>query len=330
MMWIISTQAATDAMPMSEVIDYGLKVRGGEIVDPAFHLVLHTAPPDADAWSRETWKLANPGLGDLVALAHIERMAKQAEQIPSSESAFRNLCLNQRVAVANPFVSPAVWKSCGGAVDVEGLKRVPVYAGLDLSEAADLTAFVMMGLIDGKWHVHATCWLPREGLVEKAARDRAPYDLWARQGHLQTTPGRAIAYEQVAEFLASAFDAFDIKKIGFDAWRFNSLKPWLVKAGFSEQRIAEHFAEVRQGYKTMAPALRDLEVALLEGKLVHGNHPVLGMCAMHAIVTMDAAGNRKLDKDKSAGRIDAMVALVDAFAVAPLQAPTIDVEAMIG
>src|SRR5262249_37891633 len=261
---------------------------------------------------------------------HIERMAKQAKQIPSSESAFRNLCLNQRVAVTNPFVSPAVWKSCGGAVDVEGLKRVPVYAGLDLSEAADLTAFVMMGFIDGKWHVHTTCWLPREGLVEKATRDRAPYDLWARQGHLQTTPGRAIAYEQVAEFLAGAFDTFDIKKVGFDAWRFNSLKPWLLKAGFSEQRIAEHFAEVRQGYKTMAPAIRDLEVALLEGKLAHGNHAVLSMCAMHAIVTMDPAGNKKLDKAVSIGRIDAMVALVDAFAVAPLQAAPIDVEALIG
>jgi phage terminase large subunit-like protein len=80
----------------------------------------------------------------------------------------------------------------------------------------------------------------------------------------------------------------------------------------------------------MAPALRDLEVALLEGKLAHGNHPVLGMCAMHAIVTMDAAGNRKLDKDKSVGRIDAMVALVDAFAVAPLQAAPIDIDALIG
>src|SRR5215831_14648993 len=60
MLWVISTQAATDSMPMSELVDYGLRVRRGEIVDPSFHLVLYTAPPDADPWSRKTWKLANP------------------------------------------------------------------------------------------------------------------------------------------------------------------------------------------------------------------------------------------------------------------------------
>jgi len=42
-------------------------------------------------------------------------------------------------------------------------------------------------------------------------------------------------------------------------------------------------------------------------------NPVLTMCAANAIVVKDQAGNRKLDKVKSTGRIDGMVALAMAF-----------------
>jgi phage terminase large subunit-like protein len=66
----------------------------------------------------------------------------------------------------------------------------------------------------------------------------------------------------------------------------------------------------------MSPALRQLETLLLAGKLRHGGHPVLSMCAANAVVNADPAGNRKLAKDKSAGRIDGMVALAMAAGVA--------------
>jgi phage terminase large subunit-like protein len=66
----------------------------------------------------------------------------------------------------------------------------------------------------------------------------------------------------------------------------------------------------------MSPALRDLEAAILAGNLVHGGHPVLSMCAANAVVKTDDAGNRKLTKAKSTGRIDGMVALAMAMSVA--------------
>lgn len=330
MLWVISTQAATDSMPMSELVDYGLRVRRGEIVDPSFHLVLYTAPPDADPWLRKTWKLANPGLDDILSLEHVKRLAKQAKNVPSAESSFRNHVLNQRVATANAFIAPSLWAACNGAVDLEALAGgVEMYGGLDLSAVRDLTALVLIGKVNRKWHVVPTFWLPSEALVEKSQADRVPYDQWARQSYLKTTPGRTISYEYIAEYLRSAFDHYNIRKLAFDAWGFGHLKPWLLKAGFSESFIAERFVEFRQGFKTMSPALRDLEQALLEGEIVHGGHPVLNMCATLAVVITDAAGNRKLDKEKSVGRIDGLVALTMAYGVAPLRSPTIDVAALI-
>lgn len=65
----------------------------------------------------------------------------------------------------------------------------------------------------------------------------------------------------------------------------------------------------------MSPALEALEAELLNGRVAHGGHPVLTMCAANAIVATDPAGNRKLDKHKATGRIDGMAALAMAFGV---------------
>jgi phage terminase large subunit-like protein len=136
--------------------------------------------------------------------------------------------------------------------------------------------------------------------------------------------------EHVAQYLRSAFDRYDIRKLAFDRWNMRHLIPWLERAGFTEALIKERFVEFGQGYASMSPALRDLEQALLEGEIAHGGHPVLQMCANLAVVITDATGNRKLDKEKSIGRIDGLVALAMAMGVAPLRAKPIDVEALIG
>jgi phage terminase large subunit-like protein len=73
---------------------------------------------------------------------------------------------------------PAEWQACAGAPrDLTGS------AGLDLSEARDLTALVLVGadVASGLWHCVPTFWLPQEGLADKAAHDRIPYDLWSRR-----------------------------------------------------------------------------------------------------------------------------------------------------
>ena len=196
--------------------------------------------------------------------------------MPAREAEYRNLILNQRVEVSNPFIAPAVWKACGGPVGP--LEAIPLYGGLDLSEAADLTALVLIGKRDGKWRVQPTFWLPSEGLSEKSVADRVPYDMWARQGYLQTTPGRSISYEFVASYLRDIFQRYNIRKLAFDRWNFKHLLPWLLQAGISEQFVKDHFVEFGQGMQSMSPALRDLEQVLLEGELAHGNHPVLTMC----------------------------------------------------
>jgi phage terminase large subunit-like protein len=200
-----------------------------------------------------------------------------------------------------------------------------------LSETKDLTALVLVGcdISDGCWSVQCTFWLPHEGLSDRSRSDRIPYDLWQQKGFLQTTPGPVVSYDFVARHLKQVFDQHRVVRLAFDRWNMEHLKPWLLNAGFTEQTIKDKFIGFGQGYKSMSPALRDLESVILERKLKHGGHPVLQMCASNAVIARDPAGNRKLDKKRSTGRIDGMIALVMAFGVAPLKTPAFDVEALI-
>jgi len=301
----ISTQAPTDADLFSVWIDAQTAAP-----DPRVVCHVYAAPEDCELDDRKAWAAANPALGKFRSLADVEKQAKAALEMPANESEFRNLILNQRVEMASPFVSRSVWKANGAEPGpIDGRK---VWAGLDLSAAHDLTALVA---VDETGGVHSAFWLPKEGLAEKSRKDKVPYDLWDKQGFLFTTPGKAIEYEFVAEYLRGFFDRCDVQALGFDRALMKFLIPWLVKAGFSESELAT-FVEVGQGTLSMTPALRDLEVKLLNGQLRHGNHPILNMCSHNAVVVGES-GARKFDKMKARGRIDGMSALADAIYVMP-------------
>lgn len=310
---VISTQAPNPTDLLSVLID---DAKTG--ADPRVVLSLYTAPDDADPFDAETIKLANPAFGDFQNADEVLAMAQDARRMPSREPEYRNLILNQRVEMFAPFISRSVWAACGSPVTDE-FDKLPQFGGLDLSSVNDLTAKVYIAPVDGDWHVKPTFWLPGEGLREKSRQDRVPYDVWAEQGHLRTTPGKTVDYEFVAATLYTDCERMDVRKIAFDRWNWKHLRPWLLKAGFSEDQVegdAAVFEEMGQGFASMSPALRDLEADILDGRIVHGNHPVLTMCAANAVVTSDPAGNRKLDKAKATGRIDGMVALAMARSVA--------------
>src|SRR5690606_461250 len=103
----------------------------------------------------------------------------------------------------------------------------------------------------------------------------------------------------------------DLHAVAFDRWRMDVLQAELDRLGVSLPLVP-----FGQGFKDMSPALDTLEVELLNGRIAHGGHPVLTMCAANATVTKDPAGNRKLDKHRATGRIDGLVALAMALGAA--------------
>lgn len=300
---VISTQAPTDADLLSRLIDNAKAQRNSRT-----RLFLYTTDPEDDPWAEETWRKANPALGDFCSLEEMRDLAEEAKALPAQEAAFRNLNLNQRISAEGHFISPAVWTANGGEPDLSVFDCCPVYIGVDLSATQDLTAVVAIA-VDENGIRHIRCWffLPGEGLAERSRRDRVEYDLWAQREFLIPIPGsKTIDEDFIAKLLTPILSKWDVRAIAYDRWQFESLRKAFDRVGY-EPPFLEDFG---QGYKTMTPALKATETVLLEGRARHGNHPVLTMCAANVRVATDDAGNRKLTKRRSTGRIDGMVALV--------------------
>jgi len=311
---IISTQAPSDSDLLSLLIDDAL-----ERNDKRVTVSLYTAQPNDDPFSVKTIKSANPAFGDFLNKREVLAMAEDAKRMPAREAEYRNLVLNQRVQAANPFVSPDAWDRCAGEVAKEW-GNAEVYGGLDLSAVRDLTALVLIAKINGQWQVKPTFWIPADGIIERSRSDHVPYNEWWQKFYIETTPGKSVEYEYVALRINQILAPLNVRKIAFDQWNFKHLRPWLLQGGFTESEIERVFVEFRQGYRSMSPALRTLESMVLNGRLAHAAHPVLKMCAANCVVHQDPAGNRKLDKARSHGRIDGMVALAMAAAMGEAEA----------
>lgn len=302
----ISTQSADPHSVMSEQVRYGESVLCGAHEDPAFHATIYTAPLDADPWSEDTWHACNPALGDFRSLEEMRAAAIQAKRLPAREASFRLLYLNQPVAAEARFINAPDWLACTRPMDIADLRGRPCWGGLDLSSTTDLTALVLVfPMDDGTLQAFTWTWVPGDNLAEREQRDRVPYPLWARDGLITATPGRAIDRAYIVHTLGELASNFDIQAIAYDRWRIEDLKKMLADEGLDLNLIPWG-----QGFKDMGPAVDRIESAILNKTLLHDGNQVLTWCAGNAVAVPDPAGARKLDKSKSYDRIDALIALV--------------------
>ena len=136
----ISTQAADDRHPFSQLIDDALKNK-----DPDIFVQLIAAGDDEDPFDEATIRRVNPALGIFLNEREILAEAAQAKRAPAFEPKFRNLRLNQRVDTRSEkrLLTPAQWALGNAPVDEAALAGRECIGGLDLSRKIDLTALVL-------------------------------------------------------------------------------------------------------------------------------------------------------------------------------------------
>ena len=302
--FIISTQAPSDMSYFSVLLD-GAE-RGN---DP--HTVSHVykADEDCDLMDESQWHLANPGLGKFRSLDELRLQMRQASEIPTKESKARNQFLNQRVSASRLAFPPDVWKRCAGDVDFDVFRRNKVYAGLDLSSKNDLTACVLAAEEDGIIHVIPFVFCPTVGIEERSKRDRAPYDVWVRDGHMQPVGGSAMDFDQIAEALKD-----ELSELGIDVYEVQYDKHMIEHFKAACERVAvftdSEWVGVPQYFKDMGVRLESLSNLMVEGKVRHGSSPPLTMAASVAVAKLGREGISALAKDLSSHRIDPIVAMV--------------------
>lgn len=308
---IITTAGRGQENVAYEIVDYARKVARGEIDDPTMLPILFETPADADWRDEEVWRRVNPGLANgFPDIEGLRAAAREAEHRPGEREAFRQLHLNVWLDHSvDPFVDMSVYdEGACPAVDLVDLEDEPCWLGVDLSSVNDLTAIVAAWRDgDDGFIVHPWFFCPADNLRGRADRDGVPYPTWAEEGFITPTPGNVVDYHSVEDQIRELCARFDVREIAFDPHMARNMISNLTEDGLPA-------VEMRQGWVTMAPAIKELERAIVGRRFRHGGHPVLRWNFSNIAVETDKAGNKTFHKGKSTDRIDGAVA--SAMAVA--------------
>jgi phage terminase large subunit-like protein len=289
-----------------ELHEYARKVLEGIFDDPTFYAVIYAAGDEEDWLDEDTWYRVNPALGTFRKIEHMRSEAEKAKRVPAFQNTFRRLYLDQWTRQDARWLDLRAWDETSGEIVPERLMGVPCYAGLDLSSTIDITALVLVfPHADGFYDVLPFFWIPEENLIERSRRDGVPYDAWARDGLIETTPGNVIDYRYIVEHVEGLRDeeGYRIEEVAYDRWGATLISQELDDRGFTVVPFG-------QGFSSMSPPTKELLNLVLRKLLRHGGNPVLRWMADNLVVRTDPAGNIKPDKSKSREKIDGMVALI--------------------
>jgi phage terminase large subunit-like protein len=290
---------------------YARGVRDGLIDDPTFLPILYEADPEDDWTSEEVWRKAMPALGDFCQLDFIREECRRAQELPAYENTFRQLYLNQWTEQATRWLSTQQWADCGERVDPASLVGRPCYGGLDLGVTGDMSVYVMV-FPDGEggYDVLAHGWAPRDGKWRQEQRNRDRYLLWEKQGYLTFTPGEVTDHQAIEDMVVEWAEKYPLRQLNAD----RAYATQLLTRLYNEHGL--NVKGIPQGPLTMNEPMVRLEELIVEGKIRHGNNPILAWNVANAVVHRNRTGLMELDKAQATERIDGLSALLNALAAA--------------
>lgn len=285
--------------------EYSTRVLEGIVEDDSLFAYIATIDEGDNPFDENVWVKANPNLGTSIKKEYLRDQAKRAKEVTSFYNEFLRLHLNVWTESETRWLPLEKWDVCNAPVALDSLKNRPCFAGLDLSSTTDLSSYVKVWPPyedDQSWRVHARFWIPEENMRERIRRDRVPYDVWARQGWIEPTPGDVIDHDFIQAAIERDNEEYEIIDNGFDPFNATMIMSRLTASGVN-------MVAFRQGFISMSPAVKQTETLILGRKLAHGGNPVLRWMMTNVVMEMDPAGNIKPAKNKSNARIDGLVAM---------------------
>ncbi len=301
LLWVITTAGYNLDGVCYEQRTLVTKILDGIVEADHYFGIIFTLDEGDDELDPRVWVKANPMLGVTPTLESMESYAIEARESPESMFEFRTKRLNIWTTAKGAWINIERWKACDGPVDLDALRDVPCYAGLDLAAVSDINAFVLVWLTSGRLKIWPRLYLPEAAIERRARQAAVPYRAWVEQGCLIQTPGDVADYEFIECDIVEALERFDIKGIGFDPWNAYDLTNRLMNAGAP-------MIEYRQGPKSYNEPMRELERHIRAGTLDHGGHPVLAWMASNLVARRDANENMAPDRKNSQDKIDGIVA----------------------
>lgn len=283
------------------------QLANGTLKDETTYGVIWACEKDDDPHAEGTWRKANPGFGVSPTRAYLLRKSNEAKQSPAELAVFQRLHLGLRTKQVTKFLTLETWDRNAGMVVEPKLAGRLAYGGLDLGSTSDLTSLCWIFPAGQGFDLLWRYWAPEATLPELDKRTAGSASVWVRNGWLTLTSGNVTDYAFVKAQALRDLDDFEVQEIGFDPWNATTL---------TNDLIAESapMVEVRQGYASLSPPLKEIKRLLLAGTheapmLRHGGNPVSRWMLDNLVVAMDPNGNVRPDKGQAAEKIDGISAL---------------------
>jgi phage terminase large subunit-like protein len=320
---VIST-AGNDMSP--EAVGYAVygvakDILTGAVEAPAHFALICEADRDRDPWHPDTWRQANPNLGVSVSLANFRTSADEVRGQPSSQADFFAKRLGWWSQAASAFMDVRRWNELGDpTLSLDDIDRTwQVYDGVDLARTRDLTTAVTVAARtrgDGKREYRVftrDTYLPAESVTVKRNAD---FLAWARDGWMTLTPGPTMTFAPLKEAIIGRARRFPGFEVCIDDFMAIEVENELAEAGVT-------VVSVRQGAKTQSEPMKELEAAVLDGRLTHDANPVAAMCIANLQAAADRNGNIAPDRENEYKKIDIAVGIINALVRARLDAPQV-------
>lgn len=339
----------------------------GEVLDDTtFSYVCALDVGDRPLEDPACWIKANPLMGVTITEEYLAGVVAQARAMPSKLNGILRLHFCQWTDAETAWMTRAALEPALADFEPAEHHGAKIWMGCDLSQNRDITALAAVvrtgevevrsvrdGVEQVAWKPTFDAWIeawtPGDTMDARSLSDKIPYRQWADEGHIQAPKGQSIRFDHVAQAVAEYAYNFDVQMLAYDRYAFKrGFEPECDKLGISVEFVEHPQGGTRKGKPTeamkaaakhadaepeglwMPGSVRDLEDAILEGRIRLKRNPVLISAMMSAVTDEDRWGNHWLAKERAVNKIDAAIALCMALgAAAANQSAGFDVMAMI-
>ncbi len=305
----ISTKYPTVDNPLEDEVAYAKKVLDGIIEDDALFALLYE-PDEPDRWADDDAVLAqgNPLALELepVWLELLKKREKAIERESLRENFLTKHCnvIYQGVGTESYIPADQIAAAMTQPVDFAGRE---LYVGVDLAMTNDNCAVAVACEVDGCICADVTAFVPADRVAEKSAFEKLDYIARINAGECVACGDLTVDYSVIEDFVSSIEDRYGgtVVSIGYDRYNaLSSAQKW-ESEGLTTVEVRQHSSVLHPPTKLLAEKAASGKLRLRENKLLEINFA-------NARCTYDTNLNRYVNKKKSNGKVDMVMALIDA------------------
>ncbi len=304
----ITTAGYDNETICAEQHNYAIQVLEDTIPDDDYFAYIACLDKGDDWTDEANWIKANPNLGISKKVEDLRSKCEKAKRIPAQQNNFLRRELNEWTQQAERWLDIAAWDATAGLLNEHELAGRDCYLGLDMGSKTDLTCVsLLFPMEDASYRLSVYPFMPEDTAHAREKDDRVPYTAWAKAGHITLTPGDAIDQDTIEAKIDELAGKYKILQAGYDSYNVDMLINHLMEKGLA-------MVPVPQTFLGMSAPTKYFEELILKKRLIHGGHPVLRNNALNVAVIQDSNENYRPAKSKSYGRIDCIVASINALA----------------